>query len=412
VFRYKGKEADPLAIGRELNVDAVLLGRVSERSGHLLIGVELVEARKGWHLWGEKYSRDAADLSTVEGELAADICRKLHVKLTGEQQRRMVRRPTADPRAYWDYLKGRYYANKLTAEGLERGIDYFQEAIREDPDCALAHAGLAASYNLIGFFGLLAPRQVFQKARAAARRALELDDGLAEAHAVMASVRKVCDWDWAGAQAGYRRALELNPNYATAHHWYADFLSAMGRCEEALAEIQLAQELDPLSLLISVELAWNSYMARQFDRSLDHALKTLEMEAALPAAHLVRGLACEQKGRWEEAIEAFGQARDGSGGNPATLAGLGHALARTGHGQEARVILDQLAARRQRGYASPYCSAIVAAGLGDADRALQLLEDAYDQHDFWLVWLAREPRLDGIHSDRRFRNLLARIGLS
>lgn len=411
VFRYKGRDVDPLTAGRELRVGAVLVGRVAQRSDRVLITTELVDVANGWQLWGAQYDREPADLAAVEGAVATDICRALQVKLTRAQRTRLVRHSTGDPAAHWSYLKGRYEANAPTAARLERGIAHFQDAIRLDPRHALAHAALAAAYNLLGFFGLLPPAEVFQKARMAAVAALALDDGLAEAHAVMASVLKVCDWNWADAEREYRRALELNPSYASAHHWYADFLSALGRSDEAMQQIHLAQQLDPLSLLINVELAWNSYMARDYPRSIEYALRTVDMEAACAAAHLTLGLAHEQAGRLDDAIAAFRIAYERSAGNPATVAALGHALAEVGERTEARALLDELTARAAHDYVSPYCVALLHAGLGDAESALACLQQAFEAHDFWLVWMAREPRFDAMRGYPRFKNLVARIGL-
>jgi TolB-like protein/tetratricopeptide (TPR) repeat protein len=411
VFRYKRRDTDPLAVGRELQVRAVLVGRLVQRGGRLLITVELVDVANGWQLWGAQYDCEPADLSAVEGAVATDVCRALRVKLSRAQQTRLGLQRSGDPAAHWSYLKGRYEANKMTADGLERGVNHFRDAVRLDPRHARAHAALAAAYNLLGFFGLLPPAEVFQQARGAALAALALDDDLAEAHAVMASVLKVCDWNWADAEREYRRALEINPSDASAHHWYADFLSALGRSDEALHQIHLAQQNDPLSLRINVELAWNSYMARDYARSIEYARLTLDMEAACSAAHLMLGLAYEQSGRLPEAIAACRVACERSGRNPAAAAALGHALAVGGERSEALALLDELSARAARGYVSPYCVALLHVGQGDAASALGCLQRGLEAHDFWLVWMAREPRLDGLRGDPRFDDILAQIGL-
>ena len=255
------------------------------------------------------------------------------------------------------------------------------------------------------------PAELFDKARTAALAALALDDGLAEAHAVMASVLKVCDWNWAGAEREYSRAVELNPNDASAHHWYADFLSALGRSDEALHQIRLAQQNDPLSLRIKVELAWNSCMARDYVRSIEDARLTLEMEAACASAHLMLGLAQAQAEQSDAAIAAFRTASERSARNPAAIAALGHALAGAGERSEALALLDELTTRAARGYVSPYCNALLHAGLGDADSALAYLRQALEVHDFWLVWVAREPRFDILRGDPRFWDIADRIAL-
>jgi TolB-like protein/tetratricopeptide (TPR) repeat protein len=411
VFRYKGRNSDPLAIGRELQVRAVLVGRVVQRGGRLLITVELVDVANGWQLWGAQYDCEPADLLTVEGAVATDVCRALRVKLSRAQRIRLDVRRSGDPAAHWSYLKGRYEATKMTADGLERGIAHFRAAVRLDPTHAPAHAALAAAYNLLGFFGLSPPAELFDQARRAALAALVLDDGLAEAHAVMASVLKVCDWNWTDAEREYRRALEINPSDASAHHWYADFLSALGRSDEALHQIHLAQQNDPLSLRINVELAWNSYMARDYARSIEYARRTLDMEAACSAAHLTLGLALEQSGRFAEAVTACRSAYRRSARNPAAAAALGHALASGGERNEALALLDEQRARAEQGYVSPYCLALLHAGLGDAASALGCLRRALEARDFWLVWMARDPRIDGLRGDPRFEDILDRIGL-
>lgn len=412
VFRYRQRPLDAIAAGRELNVRAVLTGRVARRGSRLQVGVELVDVNDGSQLWGEQYGASLADLPAVEVEIAEQISRKLRLRLTREEETRLSQPQTHDATAYGEYLKGRYYAGKLNGESLQKAIACFRQAIERDPHYAAAHAGLAACFNLMGFVGLLAPRDAFPPAQAAAERALQLDDALSEAHAVMASVRKLYEWDWPGAEREYQRALELNPNYATAHQWYGDFLSAMGRPEEALREIHRAQELDPLSLQISVELAWNFFMARDHRRALEHCQRTLEMEADFAPAHLIAGLASEQLARADEALAAFRRAREAGRSNPATLAALGHGLASSGAREEAVEILSLLRAPAEPTYVAPYWSAVIHAGLGEAHEALDCLERAYAERDVWLVWAAREPRFDSLRGEPRFAALLSRLGFA
>jgi len=318
---------------------------------------------------------------------------------------------TTSQEAHQDYIKGRFYWNKATEESLRRAISYFEQAIDKNASYALAFAGLSDTYALLAFFNLAPPQEVLPKAKEAALRALELDDGLAEAHTSLAGVKKVYDWDWRGAEFQYRRALELNPDYPDAHRRYADFLSAIGRHPEALRENRKAQELDPLSCGTSMEGAWNLYMAREYRAAQQQALKTLEMEPNFAPAHFVLALAYERMGKPKEAIAAFGRTRSISGDNPATIAGLGHALGDAGQKAEPRGLLKELHRISKRRYVSPYCFALVHAGLGEKEQAFHWLEEAVVNHDVWLVWLKAEPRFDSLRSDARFQDLLGRLGL-
>lgn len=411
VFRYKCQEQDPRAIGRTLGVEAVLLGRVQQRGDALFISAELVDVANGWQLWGEQYGRQFSDMLTVQFEISRQITERLRLRLTGEDEDRLMKSYTQNNEAYRAYLQGRYHWNKMTAESLQKSISYFQQAIAKDEHYALAYAGLAETYSLCGFYGLMRPREVMPKAKAAALRAVELDDHLAEAHTALASIKKNYDWDWPAAERGYQRALELNPHYATAHRVYADYLLAMGRPDEAMKEIELAQDQDPLSLVICVEVAWNSYMARAYDRAIEQSLRTLEMEPLFHPASYALGLAYEQQARYAEAVAAFERARDGSSGNPATLAALGHVFALMGRRQEAHRILAQLKELSARMYISPFWPAIICAGLAETDAALDWLERAYAERDVWLVWLKVDPRLDVLRADMRFQNLRWRVFL-
>ena len=408
-FRYKSKEIDPREVGRALGVEALLVGRVGQRDESLFVSAELVDAEDGWQLWGEQYSRRLSDMLEVQSEISRQITERLRLRLTGEDEDRLAKCYTKSCEAYRDYLQGRYHWNKMTAESLRKSINYFRQAIEKDANYALAHAGLADAYSLCGFYGLMPPREVMPLAKTAALRAVELDDQLAEAHASLAGVRKNYDWDWSAAEREYRRALELNPRYATAHRVYADYLLATGRPDEAVKEIELAQDQDPLSLVICAESAWNSYMAREYERSVAQSLRTLEMEPAFHPANYTLGLAYEQQSRHEEAVAAFARALEGSGGNPAALAALGHVFALMGRREEARQTLARLTEMSKHAYISPFWPAIVCLGLNERDASLEWLEKAYAERDVWLVWLKVDPRLDPLRSDARFVNLLRRV---
>ena len=413
VFRFKGREIDPRAVGRELGVRAVLTGRVIQLNENLIIRTELVDVADGWQLWGEQYNRNSADLLAVQEEISREISEKLRLKLSGEQKRRLAKRYTESTEAYQTYLKGRFYWNKRTLEGLRRGVEYFQQAIRLDPDYALAYAGLADSYLLMGSveYGALHPKEALQSAKVATLEALRLDGTLAEAHASLGYVR-LFDWDWSEAEKEYRRAVELNPNYPTARHWYALYLTAMGRHAEAVAEIRRAQELDPLSLPIGVGVGWHFFLTRQYDRAIAEYQGALEMEPNFYMAHLWLGLAYAHKGMLAEALAEYRRATELSGGSPLTLAAQGHAHALLGERQEARKLLDELQELSEERYVSPYYIAAVHTALGQRDEAFVWLDLACENRSEGMVWIKVDPTFDTLRSSPRFAALMRRVGLT
>jgi TolB-like protein len=411
VFRYRGKPVDCRAIGRKLSVSAVLSGRVSQRGDELMIGTELVEVQSGCLIWGEQFSRKLSDVLLIEAELSAKISEKLRSELAGKANAfGTARQHTQNTEAYQDYLKGRYHWNRMSAEGLQKSIDYFEHALRKDPGFALAHAGLADSYCLLGFFDLLPPAEAMPKAKESAMRALEIDGDLAEAHASLANVLKVYDRDWLAAERRYQQALQLNPNYVHAYRGYAALLAATGRFSESIPQIRHANELDPLSIVVSMEMAWNFFIARDYDHAIEQALRVTHFEQEFPSAQFILGLACEQKGRFEEARAALERTFAGSHGHASAPASLGHLFGVTGQREEALRMLDQLNGLASRGYVAPFWHSILYAGLGDADAAIGHLERSYAQRDVWLVWLNTDPRLDSLRADARFQRLLRRVG--
>jgi TolB-like protein/Flp pilus assembly protein TadD len=412
VFRYKAREVDPQEIGNKLNVRAVLTGRVLQRGETLNIQTELVDVADGSQLWGEQYNLNFSDLFAVQEEIARVISEKLLSTLSGEQKKRLAKRYTESPEAYRIYLMGRFYWSKRTLEGLKKGVEYFQQAIDKDPNYALAYTGLADSYALLGSveYSALPPTEAMPKARAAAIKALEVDDALAEAHASVAYVH-IFDWHWYEAERAYRRAIELNPNYATAHHWYAMYLGAMGRHDEALEEIELARELDPLSLPIGVGVGWHFFLTRQYHRAIEEYRKTLEMDPNFYMAHFLLGLAHEQESMFDEAIAAYQQAQALSHGHPLMIAAPGHAYAALGQRDEAQAVLDQLAQLAKRRYVSPYYIAAIYTGLGEKEQALAWLDQACESRSEGLIWLKVDPLFDSLRADARFADLLHRVGL-
>ncbi|HEY0546494.1 MAG TPA: protein kinase [Pyrinomonadaceae bacterium] len=410
VFRYKGMEVDPLEVGNALDVRAVMLGRVLQLGDQLVIKTELVDVVDGAHLWGAQYNRKPADILAVQDEISGEIVQKLRLRLTGEDhKKRLVKRYTDNTEAYQLYLKGRFYIGKATREGLYRGIGYFNEAISIDPTYALAYSGLAEAY-----YGLssahLPPKEAMPKARAAALKALEMDDTLAEAHASLALVKVFYDWDWAGAETEYRRAIELNPGYASAHHWYGWYLALMGRLDQATAEMKKAQELDPLSLEITADLGLSFFFAREYDLAIEQFRKALEMDQNFIWAHFFTGWAFEQQGLIDEAIAEYERA--GQVGDAMVIkAALGHAYAMGGRRDEAQAILAESGEAAEGKHLSPYDCAIIHTALDEKQEAFACLEQAYENRSEALVWLKVDPRLDPLRATPQFIGLLRRVGL-
>lgn len=411
VFRYKGGKNDPQVVGNELRVRAILTGRVTQRGGSLLIATELVDVATGSQLWGGQYNRKLDDIFALQEEISSEISERLRLQLTRAEKKRLVKRHTQDPEAYQLYLKGRYYWEKWTPEGFAKGMDYFQQAVEQDPGYGVAYAGLADSYVLLGWNSLLAPKEAFSKAKAAATKALQFDGDLAEAHTSLAAPLWLHDWNWAEAQKEFSRSLQLGPSYATAHHWYAEYLMTMGQREESLAIIRHGQELDPLSLIINVSFGWMLYHARRYDEAIEQLQKTLELEANYPVTRWILGLVYRKTGRYEMAIAEGEKAVASSGGNPLMRAALAHTHARAGKTGEAREMLSELIELAKQTYVSPYFFAGIHVGLDEKDRALQCLEAAYQEKSHWLLYLHIDPGMDNLRDDSGFRNLLASVGL-
>jgi TolB-like protein/Flp pilus assembly protein TadD len=412
VFRYKDRNVNPRVAGRRLNVQAVLLGRVQQRGDRLLVGTELVEVETGWLLWGEQYNRRLSDILAVEQEISKEISEKLRLRLSGMDRSRLVKRYTDSSEAYQYYLMGRYHWTRVNEGGLRKGIEFFEKAIQSDQRYALAYAGLADSLALLAFFGLAPPGEVMPRAKEAAHTALGIDDQLAEAHASLAGILKVYDWNWPASERAYLRALELNPNYTVAHRGYAAYLSALGKAEQAMRQIRRAHELDPLSLTINMELAWNLYMAREYDQSIEQALRTLELDPEFHPTQHILGMAYEQRGKYAQACAAFQRAAAGAQQHPSPVAGRAHVLAIAGERGEAQRILEGLREAARQRYVSPYWPALICAGLGESEAAMEHLGRAYEQRDPWLVWLKTDPRLEVLHGEELFQSMLLRIGLA
>jgi eukaryotic-like serine/threonine-protein kinase len=411
VMQYKGMRKPLSQIAKELNVDGVLVGSV-QRSGHeVLVTAHLIRAATGRHLWAQSYERNLREVLELEGDLAQAIAREIRVALSPEEETRLASARPVSPEAHEAYLKGRYYWNKRTEDGAKKSLSYFRQAIEDDPTYAQAYSGLADSYVALTGYGKPPPNEVLALAKAAATKALELDDKLAEAHSSLALTRDY-EWDWAGAEREHRRAIELNPGYATAHHWYATHLARMGRLAEAVAESKRAQELDPLSPILSANLAHMSLCAGQYTQDFEALRKLSELDPDFPWLHHQLGRWYEEQGRYEEAIAEHRKALSLSEGHPYIMAGLGHTYAVAGEKAEALKVLSDLKELSERRYVSPVYVSVVYAGLGDMDDALVWLQKAYEERDlFPMIWLKVDPYFNALRSDPRFQELLRRAGL-
>jgi eukaryotic-like serine/threonine-protein kinase len=408
----RGRNADPQGVGRELGVRAVLSGRVQPRGEWLVIKTELIDVVAERQVWGEHYRRKLTNIFALQEEIAKEISGQLRLRLSGRAKRRLVKRYTENAEAYQLYLKGRYYAaSKRTEEWIRKGIAHFQQAIDLDPNYALAYAGMADAYSfLASSTGGATPRDAYPKAKAAALKALSLDESLGEAHCSLGFFHLLYDWDFAAAEREFKRAIELNPDYGNAHDGYAFYLKAVGRSDEAVRACERVQQLDPLSPFAHVSLGWAYYFARDFERAVEQGRKALELDPQSGFAHRIIGLACGQLGRHEEAVASLQKALDSAPGAPLYVAHLGHAYALAGEAYGARRALAELGEMARRQYVSAYYFAIIHLGLGKLDEALKWLEKAYEERAGFLAYLKVEPLFDPLRTEARFQDLLRRVG--
>jgi serine/threonine protein kinase/TolB-like protein/Flp pilus assembly protein TadD len=411
---YKGAHKPLREIASELNVGAVVEGSVQRDGERVQITVQLIDATTDRHLWAERYERNLRDSLKFQDEVARAIVSQLKIQVAPERQDHLRRASSVDPDAFDAYLRGRYFWNRRTEERLPTAIDYFKAAIQRDPNYAPAYAGLADCYQLQAFgqYSTDAPAEIAARAEEAALRAVQLDDALAEAHTSLGWIRFTVKWDRASAEKEFKRALELNANHAPAHHHYSLFLAAVGRQQEALAEINQARELDPLSVFVNGALGRQLYWARQYDRAIEQLRRTLELDPNYTTAHHYLGQTYAQKGMSEQAIEELSRARALSGDNPFRVAELGNILGLAGRGREARERLAELRALSRVRFVAPSNFATIHVGLGEKDKAIEWLERGYQQREGGLVLLRVEPRYDPLQSDPRFIDLLRRIGLT
>jgi len=411
-FKYKGKVMDPQEVAKTLGVEAIITGRVIQRGESLEVRAEMVNARAGTQLWGENYHRQISDLLSVQEGIAKDIVEKLRLKLSGEEQRRLTKRHTDNVEAYQLYLRGRYHWSKLTVEELGKSVDYFQQAIALDPNYAPAYSGLADSYSALGALSALPPAEVKQKAKAAAVKALEREETLAEAHTSLARVKMEQDWDWSGADREYQRAIELNPNYSAAHYYYSINLKLLGLDQDGLGEAKRAQELDPLSLTMNYHLGRYYYWIHQYDQAITQLRKTLDLDRDYWLAHSFLGRAYEKKGMYEQAAAEASQAVKLSERHPDAIAVLGIVYAKAGKRGEALKLLEELEQRSRKSHVSPLYPGLICAGLGEKDQAFMWLEKLYEEHSQLMIYVKADPNWDDLRSDSRFQELLRKVGLT
>jgi len=409
-FLFKAKERDMQEIGERLNVNTVLEGSVQKAEDKLRITVKLINVSDESLLWSEQYSRELDDVFTIQDDITSAIVKELKLSLMGEEGKYLAKRYTKNQEAYNLYLKGRYFHNDRTEEGFRKAIEYFNQAIELDPAYALAYVGLADSYILLGEWEISPPKEVYPKAKTAVLKALEIDELLSEAHCALAMIKRDYDWDWDGAEKEFKRAIELNPNYPTAHQWYAEYLSCMARHEEAIEEIGIAQELDPLSLIITSTAGILHYDAREYDKGIEQCKKVLDLDSAYSPAHNYLALNYIQKGIYEEAIVELNKAL-GLGGGANLKAYLACAYALAGERAEAQKIFDDLKRMSHQEFVSPFYYAIYYFVIGENDQGFKHLDKAFEKRHYSMLFIKNDPWFDGIRSDPRFKALLKKMKL-
>jgi TolB-like protein/tetratricopeptide (TPR) repeat protein len=410
-FSFKNKNLDVRDIGRKLNVDTVLEGSVRKAGDRLRITTQLIDVFEGYHLWSEKYDLVMDDVFAIQDEITLSIVDKLRVKLLGTEKEAILKRYTENLEAYNFYLKGRFFTDKMTADGLHKAIDYFEQAIKQDSQYALAYTGLADSYGLLGFYDYMHPKEALTKARMAASKALEIDPELAEAHTSRGFVRLFYDWDWQAAEEDFKRAFELNPNYTPAHTWYAFYHAATGSLDKAIREDKRALELDPLSITANVIMGTLLLRANQFEQARASFSKALEMDPNLVKTHGIFGQTLILESKYDEGIAKHEKAVSLSNRHPWNLAGLGWAYARAGKKKEALEVIAELKSRKKTEYIRPYYLAKIYAGMDEKEEVFFWLDQAFEEHDMSLVHILSDETMSNMRSDSRFAILVKKMGL-
>lgn len=411
-MQYKGARKSLPQIARELNVDAVIEGSVLRSGNRVRIAAQLIHAPTDKHLWAESYERDFEDILSLQSEIARQIAEEVRATVTPQEQARLRTSRQVNPAAHEQYLMGRYHWNKRSDASVKKALVHFQKAIECDPTAAHGYAGLADCYTILGYYNSVAPQDAYGKARAAALKALALDDSLAEPHATLAVIKRDFDWNWADAEQEFQRAIELNPGYVEAFHWRSTMLSMLGRHEDAVREKKKALAMDPLSVVITTDLARMFYFNREYNRAIEQYRNALEMDAGFSSAHLWLAQAYQQKELFDDAMTTLSTGARLAGDSAYALARTGYGLAVSGKKEEARTVLDQLRYSTNHRYVSPYDVAIVHLGLGQTAEAFAWLQKALEERSPWMGYLGVEPQMDRLRSDPRFGEFLERVGLT
>jgi serine/threonine protein kinase/Flp pilus assembly protein TadD len=409
-FQFKDRGSDIKQIGLQLDAKTILEGSVRKSGNRLRITAQLINVEDGFHLWSEKFDRELKDIFVIQDEISLAIVDKLKIRLLGKERRDLVKRYTADQQAHNLYLKGLYFWNRRLEGGMKLAMEHFHLAVEKDPGYALAYVGIADTYGSMGFLGYRPPKEVFPKSKEAARRALEIDDTLGEAHTSLAFINAFFDWDWSAAEAEFKRAIELNPNYATVHEWYGLYLSLMGKFDEAIAETEKARDLDPLSPIINTLSAASYLFAGRFEESIAGLEKTLEFDADfLPATGYIV-MAYVANGMCEDAVRTMRRIESSSAEHAYMLGNIGYAYGLCGQADDALRILGVLKKLAKRRYVSPVHEAFVLLGLDRTDEALDLFEKAYVERSPWLLYVGMNVFNQSLRSSTRYQELLRKIG--
>jgi serine/threonine protein kinase/Tfp pilus assembly protein PilF len=411
VFRYKGKDMDPVHVANAVNARAILCGRVMQRDNNLSIRVELIDAGKDAQIWGEQFTQKLSDIFVLQEEIANQIAGQLKIRLTPEAKKKLARRYTEDREAYDLYLKGRYFWNKRTTDDMEKGLKFFEQALTRDSGYVLAYSGVADYYIASMSNGTIAPKEAVPKAKEAIMKALAIDNSVAELHNTLGYIHALYDWDWAAAENKFHRAMELNPEYVESYHWYAHFLIATNRPEEALAASKKCLELDPLNFAYQSHLGWHYWCVGEYENGIRHLQKVLDLDPSYLVAHFMLGRCYEGKGMREEAISEYLKSLSRMR-EPENVSALGHAYATSGRKEEAVKVLKQLQSMADQSYVSPCYFVLVLCGLGQVEGALHWLEVAFEERDPELIYLGVDPRYDLIRTHPRFQDIQRRVGVT
>jgi TolB-like protein/Tfp pilus assembly protein PilF len=409
VSKYVDAREDPFVAGRELRVESLVDGTIQRSAGHIRVTVQLVSVSEEITLWAGKFDEKFTGIFAIEDSISEQIVEALTLRLTGDERRLLTRRYTDNAGAYQQYLKARYYLNKRTTRWLKRGVEHFQEAIDLDPGYATAYAGLADSYTLLVTWEAMPPLEGFPKAKAAAERALRIEPSLAEAHASLGHVL-LHTWQWEDCERAFRKSVDCNDGYAPARQWYAEYLVAMGRFDEAIAEARRAQEIDPLSVVHSADVGFMLYYSRRYDEAVEQLQHSIDMEPDFWIPHHLLGQTYTQMAMHEQALAECRKAMALSGKGALSILLIGHAYAAAGRTSDALAVIEQLNDLSKRRYFSPYRIALIHAGLGNDTEAFACLEEAYASRDARLIWLRVDPALDGLRRDTRYQDLSGRVG--